>query len=316
MTDDTARHRFLSVAENRNIQGPYLIICARPGVSKRLADTFLMRLYCKKGGCGDCADCRKVTDGHVDIMRLSAPKVAEFREAISFIAEKAYEGGYKAVVIENADDMTDAAANSMLKSLEQPPKDTVIILQARSASGVLPTVASRCAAVYLAPEKNAVRAIADTLKADDTAAHILSDLSGGYVDEAALLYQDTGFWDARSAVLEICQKLLSQKSMAISAYADCLEANKDRLLPLLSVMQSYYRDIHVYMKTNNKNLIINRDQTDSITNAALHFTSGAISNMISAILKAERRFFFPVNFRLAVEKMFFDMLEEKNRWKK
>ncbi len=50
--------------------------------------------------------------------------------------------------------------------------------------------------------------------------------------------------------------------------------------------------------------------------AATHFTSGAISNMIRVILEAERRFFFAVNFRLAAEKMLFDILEEKDRWKK
>ena len=48
----------------------------------------------------------------------------------------------------------------------------------------------------------------------------------------------------------------------------------------------------------------------------MHFTSGAISNMIRVILEAERRFFFAVNFRLAAEKMLFDILEEKDRWKK
>ena len=316
MTNKTAKQRFLDAADNKNIQGAYLIICSRPSMAKRLADMFLMKLFCKKGGCGVCADCIKVVEGHVDIMRLNAPKIAAFREAISFIAQKAYDGVYKAVVIENADDMLPPAANSMLKSLEQPPPNTVFILEARSLSGLLPTVVSRCTAVNLLPDPDARRTIADTLHVDDTKARILCDLSGGFLEEAELINGDTDFWEARMSALTICAKLLAQKGMAISTYADFLEARKDMLIPLLGVMQSYFRDILVYMKTKNEALIINADQTEDITNAALHFTSGAISNIINVILDVERRFFFPVNFRLAVEKMFFDILEEKTAWKK
>ena len=316
MTNNNSRQRFLDAAEHKNILSAYLVICGRPSVSRRFIDSFLMKLYCQSGGCRTCIDCQKVLEGHVDIMRLNAPKVGEFRDAIAFIAKKAYDAVYKAVIIENADDMTDAAANSMLKTLETPPANTVIILAARSLSGILPTIVSRCAAVHLAPDKNAVHAIMAQLHIDETKAHILNDLAGGYTSEAQMLSQDAGLWDARLSVLDICRRLLAQKGMAISAYADFLEANKDRLIVLLGIMQSYYRDILLYMKTTNKKTIINRDKTDEVMNYALHFTSGAISNIISVILEAERRFSFSVNFRLAVEKMLFDILEEKNRWKK
>ena len=316
MTSDAAQQRFLTAAQNKEITSAYLVICSRQSVAKRLADAFLMRLFCKQGGCGICVDCKKVIEGHVDILHLHAPKVAAFREALSFIAEKAYDSVYKAVVVENADEMTDAAANSMLKTLEQPPKNTVIILLARSASGVLPTVSSRCTAVHISPDTEAETSIMQSLDVDETTAHILKDLSAGFLSEAVLIHQDTAFWDLRLAVLTACQKLLVQKGMAISAFADLLEQNKETILLLLCVMQSYYRDILVYQKTQNADLLINRDKTKEIENAASHFTSGAISNIISVILESERRFFFSVNFRLAIEKMLFDILEEKGRWKK
>jgi DNA polymerase-3 subunit delta' len=246
-------------------------------------------------------------------MRLSAPKVAELREAIAFVAEKP-AFSYKSVVIENADDMTDSAANSMLKTLEQPPANTVFILEARSVSGVLPTVASRCSAVHIAPGSR--EEIEKTLGTDADTARVLYDLSSGFTDEAALVYSDKAFWEARAAAMDICHKLLYQSGMGVSAYADFLESNKDMLLPLLGVMQSYFRDVLVYRKTKNVGMIANRDCAAGIMQAAADFTSGAISNIIKVILEAERRFFFSVNFRLAVEKMFFDILEEKSRWKK
>lgn len=309
------RNSFVKTAGTANMQSAYLVICAKAGPAKRITDEFLMRLYCKSGGCSKCTECRKVLEGHIDIMRLSAPKVDEFRKAIAFVAEKP-TGVYKTVVIENADDMTDAAANSMLKTLEQPPKNTVFILEARSVAGVLPTVASRCAAVHILPDTGAEFKIKSALDVDDTAAHILCCLSGGYIDEALAIYSDSAFWAARPQMLEICNSLLTQKNMAISKYADFLEASKEKLIPLLGVMQSYFRDILVYKKTNRLDLVMNADRLDEIVSASPCFTSGAISNIIKVILETERRFFFAVNFRLAVEKLFFDILEEKNTWKK
>lgn len=309
------RDAFLESAATQRMQSAYLVICRQPGVSARLVDRFLMRLYCKDRGCGECAECLNVLRGHIDIMRLSAPKVNEFREAIAFVSEKP-SGKYKSVVIEKADDMTAAAANSMLKTLEEPPADTVFILEARSAAGVLPTVASRCAAVHIAPDTGAEEKIISGLHVDETTARVLCGLSGGFVDEARAIYTDGAFWDGRPRVLEICKKLLYQKGHGISAHADVLEALKERLIPMLSVMQSYFRDILVYMKTKDERLISNADRAAEIKQAAGDFTSGAVSNIIKVTLETERRFFFSVNFRLAVEKLFFDILEERNRWKK
>lgn len=311
-----ARQLFLDAAGSSRMLGAYLLICSRPLVSRRLIDLFLQRLCCHQGGCGVCVDCRKVTEGHVDILRLSAPKVAELRDALAFAAQKPYEARCKAVVIESADDMTDAAANSLLKTLEEPPPGTVFLLSARSVCGVLPTIASRCALVPVMPEPEARRTIARLLSADDTTARILADLSGGFLDEARRIKDDVAFLALRDETIRHCHKLLMQKNMAISTFADFLESGKEHIVPLLAVMQSYYRDILMAQKTGSSDLIVNADHADDIFDAASRFTSGAISNMINVILDTERRFLFAVNFRLAVEKMLFCILEEKNRWRK
>lgn len=312
---ETARQLFLDAAGSSRMLGAYLLICSRPLVARRLADGFLQRLCCRQGGCGICAECRKVMEGHVDILRLSAPKVAELRDALSFAAQKPYEARCKAVVIESADDMTDAAANSLLKTLEEPPAGTVFLLSARSVCGVLPTIASRCALVPVSPEPDASRSIAHALSVDDTTAGVLADLSGGFLDEARRIREDAEFLSRREALIAHCCKLLTQKNMAVSAFADFLEDGKEHIIPLLTVMQSFLRDILMFQKTKDASLIVNADFSDDITGAASRFTSGAISNMINVILETERRFLFPVNFRLAAERMLFGILEEKNRWR-
>lgn len=307
---------FLDAASGEKLLGAYLIICSRPLVARRLIDAFLMRLCCKKGGCGACVDCRKVLEGHVDILRLAAPKIAELRDALAFVAEQPYEAPRKVVVIEGADDMPVQAANSLLKTLEEPPPGTVFILSARSVCGVLPTIASRCAIVPLMPGPDAPRVIAKALSVDDATARILADLSGGFLDEARRIRDDADFLARRTEIIAHCQKLLRQNNMAISAFADFLENNKEHIIPLLGIMQSYLRDILMFMKTRDERFVANIDYLDDICHAANRFTSGAISNMINVILDTERRFLSPVNFRLAVEKMLFCLLEEKNRWQK
>jgi DNA polymerase-3 subunit delta' len=232
------------------------------------------------------------------------------------VAEKPYEGVYKAVVIAASDDMTPAAANSLLKTLEEPPTGVVFLLEVRSVSGVLPTIASRCAAVTIAPEPNARAAIAQMLNVTNTQAAILADLSGGYLDEARRINADSAYLSRRDDVLSLTHKLLYAKGMAISPFADYLESGKDTVTAQLCVMQTYLRDILIYQKTRNDALIVNQDRLGEICQAADDFTSGAISNMIKVILDTEKWFFVAVNFRLTIEKMLFCMLEEKNRWKK
>ncbi len=308
--------RFLEAAQSRKVLGAYLLVCGRPDVAARYTNLFLMQLFCSSGGCGTCVNCRKVLEGHVDILRLGAPKVAELRDALSFVAEKPYEGAYKAVVIAAADEMTPAAANSLLKTLEEPPAGVVFLLEVRSVSGVLPTISSRCAVVTIAPEPDARAAIARVLNVTDTEAAILADLSGGYLDEARRIKDDTAFLSRRDDVLSLTHKLIYAKGMAISTFADYLESGKESIIAQLCVMQTYLRDILVCQKTHSDALIVNRDRLSEICQAADDFTTGAISNMINVILDTERWFFVAVNFRLAIEKMLFCILEEKNRWKK
>jgi len=309
-----AKLQFLDSAAKKKILSAYLIVCGRAAVALSLADDFLLRLYCAKGGCGACPDCSKVSEGHIDIMRLSSPKVEDIRAAVSFISQKPVDSAYKTVLIEGADDMNASAANSLLKTLEEPPQGSVILLLARSASGVLPTIASRCSVIQLSPEADIEAKISASLGVDKTMARILACLSGGFLDEAESIYENKKLLEQRAKMLDISDRLLLQKNYAVSAYADILEENKDDVIFLLGIMQSYYHDISMLQKTGNEALIASPDCIESIKRNARSFTTGAISNIIKVIFESERRFSFAVNFRLAAEKMLFDILEEKNRW--
>ena len=126
------------------------------GIGKRdLAERLMARLLCQKPGgleaCGQCKACHLLAAGtHPDVFVLEpeeadkAIKVDQVRELVSFVVQTAQLGGRKVVLLEPAEAMNLNSANALLKSLEEPSGDTVLLLVSHQPSRLLPTVKSRC----------------------------------------------------------------------------------------------------------------------------------------------------------------------------
>ncbi|MBQ6106980.1 MAG: hypothetical protein IJK97_02120, partial [Thermoguttaceae bacterium] len=196
--------------------------------------------------CGKCESCRQMLAGtHPDLLRVSKPEDRAFipidlfigpkeaRRQVGLCAELAKKPIYekrKIAIIDDADFLNIEGANSMLKTLEEPPKNSVLILLGTTASRQLPTIRSRCQIIRFKPLETDVveeilrerraeqlalaESVSQTLgkkktpkKAD--AANILSEdliplaasASGGSVQEALAL-ADEGFWDFRARFLD------------------------------------------------------------------------------------------------------------------
>jgi DNA polymerase-3 subunit delta' len=113
------------------------------------AVAFAAALLCDKGGCATCINCRSVIDGsHADIELIRTEglsiKVDEVRELITRTSWSPSVGNYRVVVIEDADRLTESAANALLKVIEEPGARTVWLLCAPTLTDVLPTIRSRC----------------------------------------------------------------------------------------------------------------------------------------------------------------------------
>ena len=120
--------------------------------------------------------------------------VDETRRLSSFFHLSATDGGRRVVIVDPADEMNESAANALLKLLEEPPRDAVLILISHAPSRLLPTIRSRCRELRLFPLG------ADALDAAVTAAGLppsedpaaLAELAQGSVGEAARLAADDG----------------------------------------------------------------------------------------------------------------------------
>ena len=101
--------------------------------------------------CDECLNCRKVTDGNHADVHWARPEsksrvitIDQMRDVMQQIQLKPTEAGYKIAVIAGADRLNVQAANAFLKTLEEPPKKSVIILLSTEPSRILETILSRC----------------------------------------------------------------------------------------------------------------------------------------------------------------------------
>lgn len=117
---------------------------------KKVALAFIEALFCGKAeGCGHCISCRKIQSGnHPDIHTLEPDgqfiKVDQVRSLQKELSFRPYEAPRKVCIIDGADRFNQSSGNSLLKTLEEPPGNALMILLAANIDSVLPTIRSRC----------------------------------------------------------------------------------------------------------------------------------------------------------------------------
>ncbi|WP_417916417.1 DNA polymerase III subunit delta' [Candidatus Electronema sp. JC] len=164
--------------------------------ARALAATLLCE---QKGGgppCGFCSGCRKFAAGsHPDFLLLQPEgagiKINQIRELKKALTFPPFEQGMRAVIIEDAQSMGREAGNSLLKLLEEPPPDNIILLIASDAEPMLETIVSRCQVIPFAPltEAEAGQVIRQTqpqFSPED--ARLMAKLTGGCPGRAAALH--------------------------------------------------------------------------------------------------------------------------------
>jgi DNA polymerase-3 subunit delta' len=179
---------------------------------------------------------RIAAGGHADVLtveRAFDPRrkrlrseivVADTREIGNFLHLTPAEGGWRAVIVDGADAMNRNAANALLKVLEEPPRQTLLLLVAHSAGRLLPTIRSRCRRFPLAPlPSETVRDLLSRhrpdLSAADTAAIVA--LSGGSIG-AALDLAEAGGVALYRAALGLIRPARELDIAALHAFADKL----------------------------------------------------------------------------------------------
>jgi DNA polymerase III subunit delta' len=106
--------------------------------------------------CDECPSCRKIdSGGHPDVLLISPDsgqiRIEEIRAVDDMLSLKALEGKYKVIITDDADKMNQYAANAFLKTLEEPPEDSLIILVSSNPDRLPDTIKSRCSRINFTP---------------------------------------------------------------------------------------------------------------------------------------------------------------------
>jgi len=152
--------RFLSCMEQGRLPHAMLLVGSNVAILRTMSQKIAAYLLCQNKGesapCGHCRACELfIAQTHPDIKiivpegKLEVIKVDEVRACIEFVGMHANQSGAKLVCIERADRMNIAAANAVLKSLEEPPLNTYFILMAQNTAQLMPTIRSRCQVWHL-----------------------------------------------------------------------------------------------------------------------------------------------------------------------
>ena len=193
------------------------IFTGPPGSGRSSAAVaFAQALICSNNGCGTCSDCDAAkTHGHPDVEIIRTEglsiKVEEVRELLTRVAWAPSMGGWRVVVMEDADRLTESAANALLNAIEEPGTRTVWLLCAPTLHDLLPTIRSRCRHLQL--RTPSLQAVTDVLVTRDKIAPAMADfaarVSQGHIGRARYLAKNENVRGNRARIMALPLQLNS-----------------------------------------------------------------------------------------------------------
>ena len=186
------------------------LITGPPGSGRSTAAvSFAASLVCPHEGCGDCVACRSVLSGsHADVTVVRSTTLSHGKEQTKSLVMDAagnpVTAPWRIMIIEDADRLTEAAANTLLKAIEEPAERTVWVLCAPSTEDLLPTIRSRTRHVALrVPPPGAVAELLEREGVDPAMASFAAHASQGHIGRARALATDEHTRSRRAEILKV-----------------------------------------------------------------------------------------------------------------
>ncbi len=213
--------------------------------------------------CDKCPSCKKIdNENHPDVFiigpegdggQITVSAIRQLEESLSY---KPFEGKWKIAIIDNADRLNQSAANAFLRTLEEPPEQSIIILVSSRPDMLLPTIRSRCQRINFSPLP--IDTMSSLLQekfghTDKRQSRFLSMLSGGRLGYA----MDNSLIQQRDRAFNIFEQMLG--SLEEEIWED-----KESMEEWFDWGQLLLRDLAVYKATGQTDLLINQDKADEI----------------------------------------------------
>ena len=300
--------------KNKKVFHSY-IVTGEEGIGKLfITNCFIKKLQCETNdACGNCYSCRSFEFGnnpdviYVKLTKTNNLSVDDIREQVKLNSSiKPYACRYKIFVLENADKMTVAAQNALLKILEEPPNFLIFFLLGENIKNFLPTIISRCAIIniksVLIPE---VKKFLIQNGTSEELAQICSVYSQGNIGRALKLASDEKFIAMREKIIEIINNLSNCNAANALLFVNEFENFKDDLKTVFDIIYFWYADLIFFKSTNNVSFICNTDKLELITKN----NDKKLYSKINAIEQAKKYLSYNTNFKLTFSYLFLVLSE-------
>lgn len=273
-----------------------------------LAKVFARALLCQGEDipCGVCRACRLVqSDRHPDV-HLVAPdqdrvKIEDIRDLQRAVSLSPVEGAYRVCIISRFDVATPAAANSLLKTLEEPPGKVILLLTADRIESLLPTIISRCQVLSLRQvSTEQIGSALRTRGVDASQARLLGHLARGRVGWAIEASQNQEVLARRDQLLDELRGLVQGGYAHRFAWAERLSREPDRIEDVLDVLSGWWRDVLV-VASGSGIQITNIDREAELSEWAVRYGLAAAQQMLKGIRDTVWKLDRNANQRLALE---------------
>ncbi len=289
-----------------------------------LARRFAQTLLCTGGPdphiapqnpCNICLSCRKVMHGnHPDVHYISRPQGRQFilieqvRALQSDSARKTLEGRRNIFIIEGMHEMNLDAANCLLKTLEEPEPDVVLLLTAPDPGLLLPTILSRVQQVpmHLLTTSQIKTALEQQWQTEPDEATLIAALAAGRMGWAVQAIEDEDMLAERKTQLETVIALPSLSKVKRFDVAQRLSADSDKLRSILELWLLWWRDM-VLAANNSLDLVVNVDMRGQLQKQAAKIGATEAQHMVRAILRTSEALDQNVNARVALEVLMLDV---------
>jgi hypothetical protein len=286
------------------------------GVGKEaLARTFAAGLQCRSESadkpCKECVSCRQMESGNQpDVIWVTREKaslgVDEIREQLCNTMDiKPFSSPYKIYLVPEAEKMTEAAQNALLKTIEEPPEYGIVILMTSNISALLPTIQSRCLTMEFRPLSTAVveSYVKEHCQVPDYQARASAAFAQGNLGKAMRYAKSEDFIERKDHIISLLRHMEQMDLSEMLAVIKDLGTRKDEVRDYIDLMVLWYRDVLLFKATKDINQLLFQDEASYISREASHRSYEKIEEILQAFEKAKVRLRANVNFDITMELM-------------
>lgn len=267
--------------------------------------------------CDHCKDCYDIDrNSHPDLFILEKQgleiKISQIRELIDNFSLKNYSAPYKIAIINNADRMNIESENALLKVLEEPSGNSILILTTSHPEALLPTITSRCRQVkfFHVSYQDMEKGLIDYCSNDPS---VLADipeavrLSCGKPGIAINFISDAKFKDRQNNIRYDFLKVIDSSLVFRYDYVNSMLSEKNNPIEILNIWSEILRDL-AYLYLNTSSFVLNVKLIRELELLKKHYSLGKVSALINKIKDA--RFILEttnVNKKLALEVLMLEL---------